>query len=94
MTVDFLLRRAAAGHARALRSPAGRSRGWPPAGSTTTRRRLRPLRHGRRLAGAHFEKMLFDNALLARAYVHAWALTGDTRSSGWPGRPSTSWPAR
>jgi len=28
-------------------------------------------------AGAHFEKMLYDNALLARAYVHAWALTGD-----------------
>jgi uncharacterized protein len=27
----------------------------------------------------HFEKMLYDNALLARAYVHAWQLTGMPR---------------
>jgi uncharacterized protein YyaL (SSP411 family) len=27
----------------------------------------------------HFEQMLYDNALLARVYVHAWALTGDAR---------------
>src|ERR687897_2856916 len=27
----------------------------------------------------HFEKMLYDNALLAAAYLHAWALTGETR---------------
>jgi uncharacterized protein YyaL (SSP411 family) len=26
----------------------------------------------------HFEKMLYDNALLARAYVHGWLMTGDT----------------
>ncbi|HEU4658688.1 MAG TPA: thioredoxin domain-containing protein [Capillimicrobium sp.] len=25
----------------------------------------------------HFEKMLYDNALLARAYVHGWQATGD-----------------
>src|SRR5205085_4371013 len=25
----------------------------------------------------HFEKMLYDNALLARAYLHAWQLTGN-----------------
>jgi uncharacterized protein len=25
----------------------------------------------------HFEKMLYDNALLARAYLHAWQLAGD-----------------
>jgi hypothetical protein len=25
----------------------------------------------------HFEKMLYDNALLARAYLHAWQTTGD-----------------
>jgi len=25
----------------------------------------------------HFEKMLYDNALLARAYLHAWQVTGD-----------------
>jgi uncharacterized protein YyaL (SSP411 family) len=27
----------------------------------------------------HFEKMLYDNALLARAYLHAWQLTGAER---------------
>ncbi len=27
----------------------------------------------------HFEKMLYDNALLARAYLHAWQLTGEAR---------------
>ena len=27
----------------------------------------------------HFEKMLYDNALLAPAYLHAWLVTGDER---------------
>jgi uncharacterized protein YyaL (SSP411 family) len=27
----------------------------------------------------HFEKMLYDNALLARAYLHGWQRSGDTR---------------
>jgi len=27
----------------------------------------------------HFEKMLYDNALLAPAYMHAWVVTGDER---------------
>jgi uncharacterized protein YyaL (SSP411 family) len=27
----------------------------------------------------HFEKMLYDNALLAAAYLHAWVVTGDVR---------------
>ena len=27
----------------------------------------------------HFEKMLYDNAQLARAYLHAWAVTGEER---------------
>ena len=27
----------------------------------------------------HFEKMLYDNALLASAYLHGWVLTGDER---------------
>ncbi len=27
----------------------------------------------------HFEKMLYDNALLASAYLHAWAVTGEPR---------------
>ena len=28
----------------------------------------------------HFEKMLYDNALLARAYLHGWQLPGEERS--------------
>jgi uncharacterized protein YyaL (SSP411 family) len=31
----------------------------------------------RRWVVPHFEKMLYDNALLARAYLHAWQATGD-----------------
>ena len=27
----------------------------------------------------HFEKMLYDNALLARAYLHGWQVTGGAR---------------
>ena len=27
----------------------------------------------------HFEKMLYDNALLASAYLHAWQATGEER---------------
>ena len=27
----------------------------------------------------HFEKMLYDNALLIRAYLHAWLVTGEAR---------------
>lgn len=30
----------------------------------------------------HFEKMLYDNALLLRSYAEAWALTGDGRWKG------------
>ena len=42
----------------------------------------------------HFEKMLYDNAQLARVYVHAWQVTGDAAlRARWPARRSTSWPA-
>jgi hypothetical protein len=30
----------------------------------------------------HFEKMLYDNALLTSAYLHAWVVTGDERYRG------------
>ncbi|MGH9076784.1 MAG: thioredoxin domain-containing protein [Acidimicrobiales bacterium] len=33
----------------------------------------------RRWLVPHFEKMLYDNALLARVYTHAWQLTGEDR---------------
>jgi uncharacterized protein YyaL (SSP411 family) len=45
----------------------------------------------------HFEKMLYDNALLARAYLHAWQATGDDshrrvveETLGWVMREMTS----
>src|SRR3954449_6534810 len=45
----------------------------------------------------HFEKMLYDNALLARAYLHAWQATGDEahrrvveETLGWVMREMTS----
>ena len=81
MTIEFLLRRAAAtGDARPL---------------ATARRSLDAMADGGirdQLGGGfhrystdaewlapHFEQMLYDNAQLARVYVHAWALTGDAR---------------
>ncbi len=81
MTIDFLLRRAAAsGDARALAMAC---------------RTLDAMADGGihdQLGGGfhryatdavwlvpHFEQMLYDNAQLARAYVHAWQLTGDER---------------
>lgn len=47
----------------------------------------------------HFEKMLYDNALLCRAYAHLWRSTPATESlmntasspAGSPWRPPTSW---
>ncbi|HEV7589112.1 MAG TPA: thioredoxin domain-containing protein [Longimicrobium sp.] len=45
----------------------------------------------------HFEKMLYDNALLARVYLHAWQATGDPEhrrvveeTLGWVRREMTS----
>ena len=80
MTIEFLLRRAAAGDRRAL---------------PVARRSLDKMADGGirdQLGGGfhryatdavwlvpHFEQMLYDNAQLARVYVHAWALTGDER---------------
>lgn len=81
MSIEFLLRRAAGtGDGRAL---------------AMARRSLDALADGGihdQLGGGfhryatdaawlvpHFEQMLYDNAQLARAYVHAWALTGDRR---------------
>ena len=39
----------------------------------------------------HFEKMLYDNALLLRVYAHWWRATGVAAgASGSPARPPTS----
>jgi len=78
MTVQYLLRRAAAGDRRAL----------PIARRTLDRMADGGVRD--QLGGGfhryatdatwlvpHFEQMLYDNAQLARAYLDAWSLTGD-----------------
>ena len=80
MTIELLLRRAAAGDPRAL----------PMARRTLDRMADGGVRD--QLGGGfhryatdaiwlvpHFEQMLYDNAQLARTYLHAWALTGDAR---------------
>jgi uncharacterized protein YyaL (SSP411 family) len=80
MTIEFLLRRAAAGDRRAL----------PLARRTLDRMADGGIRD--QLGGGfhryatdaiwlvpHFEQMLYDNAQLARVYLHAWALTGEQR---------------
>ena len=41
----------------------------------------------------HFEKMLYDNALLASAYLHAWVVTGEPRTARSSRRRSTTWSA-
>ncbi len=80
MTIDYLLRRMAGGDARP---------------GAITRFTLEKMADGGihdQLGGGfhryatdaiwlvpHFEQMLYDNAQLARAYLHAWAATGDPR---------------
>jgi uncharacterized protein YyaL (SSP411 family) len=77
MAIDFLLRRAAAGDARAL-PVARRALDGMAAGGIFDQLAGGFARYATDAAWLvpHFEKMLYDNALLARVYVHAWALTG------------------
>jgi uncharacterized protein YyaL (SSP411 family) len=42
----------------------------------------------------HFEKMLYDNALLARAYLHGWQVSGEERCARCAARRSTGRCAR
>jgi len=78
MAIDFLLRRAAAGDARAL-PIARRALDRMAAGGIFDQLAGGFARYATDAAWLvpHFEKMLYDNALLARTYVHAWALTGE-----------------
>jgi hypothetical protein len=78
MAIDFLLRRAAAGDARAL-SMARRALDRMAAGGIFDQLAGGFARYATDAAWLvpHFEKMLYDNAQLARTYVHAWALTGE-----------------
>ena len=78
MALEFLLRRAASGDARALplvrrtldRMAAGGIH--DQLGGGFSRYATEPT-----WLVPHFEKMLSDNALLARTYLHAWQLTRD-----------------
>ena len=78
MTLEFLLRRALRGDRDALgmvthhARPDGRRRHLRSA-----RRRLRPVLDRRGWLVPHFEKMLYDNAQLARLYIAAWQVTRD-----------------
>ncbi len=81
MTIEFLLRRAAANHPRAndYRRAAAHaleamSRGgmYDVVGGGFARYSTDAL-----WRVPHFEKMLYDNAQLALAYLHAWQLTGE-----------------
>ncbi len=82
MALDTLLRHHRPNGRR--RSPRRRPRRpstpWPPAGSTTTSGGgfARYSTDSRWLV-PHFEKMLYDQALLARVYLHAWQVTGEPR---------------
>ena len=56
---------------------------WPTAGSATSSAAASTAtRPTPRWLVPHFEQMLYDNAQLARVYLHAWAATGDAALSG------------
>ncbi|HEV2005103.1 MAG TPA: thioredoxin domain-containing protein [Candidatus Limnocylindrales bacterium] len=80
MTIELLLRRAAAGESRAL--PVAR-RALDRMADGGIRDQLGGGFHryatDARWLVPHFEQMLYDNAQLARVYLHAWALTGESR---------------
>ena len=62
------------------RSPGARSTRWPTAASATSSGGgFHRYATDARWLVPHFEQMLYDNAQLARVYLHAWALTGDAR---------------
>ena len=61
-------------------SPPPPSTPWRRAGSTTTWAAVSPAtRSTDRWLVPHFEKMLYDNALLMRLYTHGWQVTGADR---------------
>ncbi len=79
MAIEFLLRRHLAGDETALVPAAhalrAMTRGgmWDVIGGGFARYSTDATWHI-----PHFEKMLYDNAQLARAYLHAWQVTGET----------------
>jgi hypothetical protein len=94
MAIEFLLRRATGPDGRVATGP-GAEDGEPGRALMMARRTLDAMADGGihdQLGGGfhryatdaawlvpHFEQMLYDNAQLARVYVHAWQLTGEER---------------
>ena len=78
MVIDYLLRRAAGGDGRAL-PVARQALDRMAAGGIFDQLGGGFARYSTDAAwlAPHFEKMLYDNAQLARVYAHAWALTED-----------------
>ena len=78
MTIEFLLRRSLAGKAGALKpalhalSAMARGGMYDVVGGGFARYSTDDSWHI-----PHFEKMLYDNAQLTRAYLHAWQMSGD-----------------
>jgi uncharacterized protein len=78
MTIEFLFRRHVAGNEDALKAAAhvlkAMARGgmYDVVGGGFSRYSVDNF-----WRVPHFEKMLYDNAQLARAYLHAWQITGD-----------------
>jgi uncharacterized protein YyaL (SSP411 family) len=81
MTIEFLMRRAAAGDDGRALAMARRSLDAMAAGGIHDHLGGGFARYATDSIWLvpHFEKMLYDNAQLARAYVHAWQLTRDAR---------------
>ena len=68
---------------------------WPPAASTTTSAVASPAtRPTTSWLVPHFEKMLYDQAGLLRAFLHGWQVTGrDDLPAGWSRGSSPTWTA-
>ncbi|HUP83459.1 MAG TPA: thioredoxin domain-containing protein, partial [Candidatus Limnocylindria bacterium] len=81
MTIEFLLRRAAPGGEDRALAMARRSLDAMAAGGIHDHLGGGFARYATDSIWLvpHFEKMLYDNAQLARVYVHAWQLTRDAR---------------
>ena len=82
MSLDLLLRaHVRTGRDRRARAASPpRSTPWPPAASTTTSAAASPATRSTSVwLVPHFEKMLYDHALLTRLYLHAWQVTGEAR---------------
>lgn len=78
MTIELLLRRHSAGHEEAIKpvvhalKAMARGGMYDVVGGGFSRYSVDTF-----WRVPHFEKMLYDNAQLARAYLHAWQVTGD-----------------